>query len=82
MVGCRLTHMNDFFSFFVVVNCCELTRSCVPLPITHPILSEALHTDTVSEKTVAETEILYLYPMLTGCHVILVSAYKLVVHPD
>jgi hypothetical protein len=54
----------------------------VPLPITHPILSEALHTDTVSEKTVAETEILYLYPMLTGCHVSVVSTYKLVVLPD
>jgi hypothetical protein len=51
-----------------------------PLPIIHPTLSEARHTDTISEKTLAEVEILYL--MLTGCQVSLVSAHELVVLPD
>src|SRR5215213_2066559 len=39
-----------------------------PLPITHPTFSEARHPTTIDKQTVAEVKVLYLYPMLAGCH--------------
>jgi hypothetical protein len=67
------------WSLLTVAN---LDAPACPLPITHPTLSEARHTDIISEKTVAEVEIVCLDLMLTGCHASLVSANQLVVLPD
>jgi hypothetical protein len=79
MEACWLAQMSDFsvtLSLLIVAN---MDAPACPLPITHPTLSEARRTDTISEKTVAEVEILYLDLMLTCCHASLVSANQPVV---
>jgi hypothetical protein len=82
MVACWLAQMSDFSCYLVLLIVANMDAPACPLPITHLTLSEARHTDTISEKTVAEVEILYLYLMLTGCPASLVSANQLVVLPD
>jgi hypothetical protein len=41
-----------------------------PLTVANTTLGEARHPHDIGEQTVAEVEILYLYPMLTCCHAI------------
>jgi hypothetical protein len=44
------------------------TVPACPLPITYPALGKACHPTTIGIHAIAEVEVLYLYPMLTGCH--------------
>ena len=48
----------------------EPTGPACPLTIACPALSEARHPDTIGQKTVAEVEVLYLYPMLNCCYAV------------
>jgi integrase len=50
------------------VDVVQPTVPACPLPITYPTLGEEYYLKTISEKTVAEVEVLYLDSMLTCCH--------------
>jgi hypothetical protein len=50
------------------VDVVEPTVPTCPLPVTEPPFGERRYPNIIGIQTVAEVEILYLYPMLTGCY--------------
>jgi hypothetical protein len=71
--------MSDFYVTWSLLTVANLGAPACPLPIIHPILSEAHHPALIDKQTVGEVEVLYL--MLTACHVSKVSAEQPVL-PD